>query len=264
MTRPFRMICVARQRFRWIAAFGLFAAVLAPDAGCVVINNDHGADIFRYKVPQKVGETAGAARGQTPVEFLGRFMVASSRGPRIVYIHRIYTFLVFPPFPMPSGMHWLISGSKRRLFFVFPRLIFRPASQHLALVTAAARALRGNARPYYSIAISPFIVGIPLRGEFPQPIPARRIHFFFWGNSLCMVPAKYADALFFKKILVLRRWPGNRVIQASKRHYLSRHLNFRKFIETHTTVIHLPKPTSAINLMKTQPWKKMGLKFHYP
>ncbi len=264
MTTPFRMTGVPGQRFRWIAAFGLFAAVLGANAGCVAVNNDRGADIFRYKGTQEVGETAGASRGTTPMAFFGRFMASSSRGPQIIYIHRIETVLVFPPLPMPSGRRWLISGSKGRLFFVFPRLIFRPASQRLPLVSAAARALRGNARPYYIIGISPLIIGIPLRGELPQPIPARRIHFFFSGNSLCLVPAKYADALLFEKLLVLRRWPGNRVIQASKRHYLSRHLNFRKFIQAHTTVIHLPKPTSAINLMKTQPWKTMGLKFHYP
>ncbi len=262
MTTPFSMTWVARQRFRLIAAFGLFAT-LAGNASCVVNNDDRGRAFFQYRVPQGIGIEAGTPRNQAPRKSFGRFVVASSSGPRIVYIHFIRTTLIFPPLPAPSGGLWLVSGSKSRLFFVQPRVIFRSASQHLPLVCAAARALRGNARPYFIIAISPLVIGIPTRGEFPQPIPTRRIHFIF-VSSPCLVPARYAGTLLIRKLLTLRRWPNDHLIRASKRHYFSHHLNFRKFIEAHTTVIHLPKPTSAINLMKTQPWKTMGLKFHYP
>ena len=247
------------QLVRRVVACGLFALGVIAVTGCVSVAVDQGPYPFYYRNPGTV-LLKNSIRPRWPATYYW-FVVASSCGPRDVSVHEVR--ILYPLLPTNGRTRWLISRSSSRIFFVRLRLASLKSNRRVTRITAVARAMRGSPQPYYVVSLSPLVVGIPLAGEFPKSIPIRQLQ-LDWARP-CLVPARYADSLQFRKILVLRTWPGRDIIQSLERHYFGgRHLKFRKFIETHTTVIHLPKPTSAINLMKAQPWKTMGLKFHYP
>ncbi len=200
--------------------------------------------------------------------YLPPYAAAGPSGPRLVWVHVISRDAL--GLFVDSKREVLPNGHDGNFLAAWMRWISLSQDKRVSNLRSVSR-LMANGNPHcYIIAIRPLVVGFASQRQRPgkAQIAWRRIGF---NRNFNGVQAVYSYRLMLSRLVLLRDWPPQKLLQqyrwilnpSSKSSRAATHA-IKSFVADHRVIIDLPGPTSARSVMIQQPWKKMGLKFHYP
>ncbi len=282
--------CKITNHVRHVALLCLLAGGLGTNAGCVAYYENWGFQQFAYTAAQKspgggpvgvnpqgggldpqgapaAAASTGAARPTRAKEYCyyHKFMVATSAGPRIIYVQYISRTLLVP-LPIPDYLYYEFSRKRHPWPPWWLGIIGPPhwgdivplAKSIPSVAKAAGLMMRGGNTPFYVISLSPLVVGVADRGN-RLPHPASEYYWsnnrgYWWGSGTgnpYLMPATLAKVVRLRSLRVLRKWPTTRFV------FNSTWRQIADYIRSHTLRINLPAPETAKRVMEAKPWRAL-------
>ena len=201
--------------------------------------------------------------------FLPPYELAGPSGPQTVWVHQITrdTAGAF----LASRLEVLPNGRAANSLAAWIMWSSRSQGQRVSNLRALSQLLANGSQNCYIVGTKPLVIGFAAGRQHSSEAQIALRHLYGDRTIFNGVQAGRATHLMLFKLVLLKDWPPHRLLQEYEwianpwtEHSTATIRAIKSFLVAHSVIMNLPHLTSARIVMIQQPWKTMGLKFHYP